>query len=108
MAISYVLGIEQMMHEKCDMQLSFRFTLEPRYNDPFNNKIPAIKNIISSLSVVKSIVEKTTNNKTPALKNKILGPFRFVKLRFPCTIKSSKDMFTYLIKTSLSGKKIKV
>jgi hypothetical protein len=55
MAISYDLRTEQMMHEKCDMQLSFRFTLEPWYNDPLNNKIPAIKNIISSPLVVISI-----------------------------------------------------
>jgi hypothetical protein len=33
-----------------------------------------------------------TNNKTPAIKKKIFGPFRFVKPRFPCTMKSSKDM----------------
>jgi hypothetical protein len=76
-----------MMHEKCDMQLLFRFTLKPWYNDPLNNKIPAIKNMISSPSI-----KKPTNNKTPAIKNKIFGPFRYVKPRFPCTIKSSKDM----------------
>jgi hypothetical protein len=61
-------------------------TQEPRYNDPLNNKIPAIKDIISSPSVVNSIIRIPTNNKTPAINNKIFGPFRFVKPRFPCIL----------------------
>jgi hypothetical protein len=56
------------------------YTLKPRYKDPFNNKILAIKNFILSLSVVSSIVTSPCNNKTPVIKNKIFGPFRFVIL----------------------------
>jgi hypothetical protein len=37
---------------------------------------------MSSPSVVNLIV-KGPSNETPAMKNKIFGPFRFVKLRFP-------------------------
>jgi hypothetical protein len=59
-------------------------TLKPRYNDPFNNEIPAIKNLILSPSVVNFIVKSPCNNKTPTIKNKIFGPFRFVILRFLC------------------------
>jgi hypothetical protein len=59
-------------------------TLKPEYNDPFNNKISAIKNIISSPSVVNSIVKIPSNNEIPAVKNKVFGPFRFIILRFPC------------------------
>jgi hypothetical protein len=61
------------------------YTLKPQYNDPFNNKIPAIKNSVSGPSVVNFIVKGPSNNKIPAIKNKIFGPFRFVILRFPCS-----------------------
>jgi hypothetical protein len=61
------------------------YTLKPQYNNPFNNKIPAIKNLISSPSVVNSIVKSPSNNKISAIKNKIFGPFKFVILRFPCS-----------------------
>jgi hypothetical protein len=60
-------------------------TLKPQYNGPLYNKIPAIKNLISSPSVVNLIVKRPSNNKIPALKNKIFGPFRIVILRFPCS-----------------------
>jgi hypothetical protein len=60
-------------------------TLKPQYNDPFNNKIPAIKNLISSLFVVNFIVKSTSNNKTSAIKHKIFHPFRFIKpIKFKC------------------------
>jgi hypothetical protein len=59
-------------------------TLKPQYDDPINNKIPAKKNLISSPFVVNSIVKSTSNNKTPAIKHKIVCPFRFIKRRFPC------------------------
>jgi hypothetical protein len=59
-------------------------TLKPRYNEPFYNEIPAIKNLISSPSVVDLIVKSPSNNKTPAIKNRIFVPFRFVIPRFPC------------------------
>jgi hypothetical protein len=36
-------------------------TLKPQYNDPFNNKISAIKNLISSPFVVNFIVTRTSN-----------------------------------------------
>jgi hypothetical protein len=39
-------------------------TLEPRYNYPFNYKILAIKNLISSPSVVDCLVKIPSNNKT--------------------------------------------
>jgi hypothetical protein len=42
-----------------------RGTLKPLYNVPFNNKIPAIKNLISSPSVVNSIVRSPMNNEIP-------------------------------------------
>ena len=57
-------------------------TLKPQYNDPFNNKIPAIKNLILSPSVVNFIVKRPSNNKIRVIKDKIFGPFRFVKPRF--------------------------
>jgi hypothetical protein len=60
------------------------YTLKPRYNDPFNKKILAIKNLISSSSVVNFIVKSPCNNKTPAIKNKFIDPFRFVIPRFLC------------------------
>jgi hypothetical protein len=59
-------------------------TLKLRYNNPFNNEIPAIKNLISNSSVVDFIVKSPSNDETPAIKNKIFGLFRFVKLRFLC------------------------
>jgi hypothetical protein len=65
-------------------QKNIEHTLKPQYNDPFYNKIPAKKNLISSPSVVNSIVKSPTNNKIPAIKYKIFGPFRFVILRYPC------------------------
>jgi hypothetical protein len=55
------------------------------YNDPFNNEIPAIKNLILNPFVVNFIVKSHCNNKTPAIKNKIFGPFRFVIPRFLCS-----------------------
>jgi hypothetical protein len=61
-------------------------TLKPQYDDPFNNKILAIKNLISNPSVINIIVKSPSNNKAPAIKNKIFGPFRFVKPRFPCSV----------------------
>jgi hypothetical protein len=57
-------------------------TLKPHYNDPFNNKIPAIKNIILTPTLINFLVKKPCNNKIPAIKKKIFGPFRFVKPRF--------------------------
>jgi hypothetical protein len=60
-------------------------TLKPRYNNPFYNKILAIKNLISSPSVVNLRVQIPCNNKIPAIKNKTSGPFRFVIPRFLCT-----------------------
>jgi hypothetical protein len=60
------------------------YTLKPCYNDPFNNKIFPIYNLILSSSVVSSIIENLRNNKTLAIKNKIFVPFRFVKPRFQC------------------------
>ena len=69
------------------------YTLKPQYNDPFYNKIPAIKNLISSPFVVNSIAKSPSNNKIPDIKNKIFGPFRFVILRFPC-ISFLKDNIT--------------
>jgi hypothetical protein len=66
----------------------FACTLKPQYNDPFNNKVPAIKNLIVNPFVVNSIVKSPSTNKIPAIKNKIFGPFRFVILRFPCSLKT--------------------
>jgi hypothetical protein len=40
------------------------YTLKLRYNDPFNNKILAIKNSILSPSVVDFIVKSLCDNKT--------------------------------------------
>jgi nitrate reductase beta subunit len=37
-------------------------TLKPQYNNPFYNKIPAIKNLISNPSVVHSIVTRGSPN----------------------------------------------
>jgi hypothetical protein len=45
-------------------------TLKLCYNDPFYNKILAIKNLIWSPSVVSFIVKSPCNNKPPAIKNK--------------------------------------
>jgi hypothetical protein len=59
-------------------------TLKTWYNDPFNNEISAIKNLILSPSVVNYIVKSPCNNKIPAIKNKIFCPFRLVILRFLC------------------------
>jgi hypothetical protein len=59
-------------------------TLKPRYNDTCSNKIPTIKKLFSSPSVVNLIVKSPCNNKTPAIKNTIFCPFRFVKPRFQC------------------------
>jgi hypothetical protein len=56
--------------------------LKPRNNDPFNNEIPAIKNMVLSPYVVDFIIKSPCNNKTPAIKKKIFSPFRFVKPRF--------------------------
>jgi hypothetical protein len=67
------------------ISLLFSNTLKPRYNDPFNNKIPAIKNLVLNPSIVNYILNKKCNNKTPVIKNKIFGPFRFVKARFLCS-----------------------
>jgi hypothetical protein len=60
------------------------YTPKPQYNDPFNNKFPAIKNLVPGTSVVNFIVKSPSNNEISAIKNKIFGPFRFVILRFPC------------------------
>ena len=45
-------------------------TPKPCYNDPFNNKIPAIKILTLSTSVVNFILKPPWNNKTPAIKKK--------------------------------------
>jgi hypothetical protein len=63
-------------------------TLKPRYNNPFNNKIAAIKNLILSPSGVNCIVKSPCINKILVMKNKIFGPLRFVKPRLLCTVKS--------------------
>jgi hypothetical protein len=57
-------------------------TLKPQYNDPISTKIAAINNLISSPFVVNSIVKRTSNKKTPAIKYKIFCPFRLIELRF--------------------------
>jgi hypothetical protein len=62
-------------------------TLKLCYNDPYNNKILAIKSLILSLFIVNLIIKSPCNSKTPAIKNNISGPLRFVKLRFQCTSK---------------------
>jgi hypothetical protein len=46
-----------------------------------NYKIPAIKNLIFSPFVVNFIVKIPCNNKTPVIKNKIIG---FIVPRFLC------------------------
>jgi hypothetical protein len=74
-------------------RLTLGNTLKPRYNDPCNNKILAIKNKISSPFVLDFIVKIPCNKKNPAIKNKIFGPFRFVKLRFLCTKKNNLGLF---------------
>jgi hypothetical protein len=61
------------------------YTLKPQYNDPFSNTISAIKNLTSIPSIVNSLVKIPSNNKITDIKNKLFGPFRFIKLRFPCT-----------------------
>jgi hypothetical protein len=60
-------------------------TGKPQNNDPCYNKIPAIKNFISSPSVVNFIAKIPCYNKNPVIKNKISSPFRFVKARFQCS-----------------------
>jgi hypothetical protein len=40
----------------CMLNVLYIYTLKPRYNDPFNNKIPAIKELICSPSVVNSMI----------------------------------------------------
>jgi hypothetical protein len=53
--------------------------LKPRNNKPFYNEIPGIKNLILSPSINNIMIKSLCNNKTPTIKNKIFGPFRFVK-----------------------------
>jgi hypothetical protein len=74
----------QLRHLPNTVLFIYIYTLKPQYNKPFYNKIPAIKNLISSPSVVNSKVKIPSNNKIPAIKNKIFGPFRSVIQRFPC------------------------
>jgi hypothetical protein len=59
------LWLPLAIHLSVWLKLTYR-TLKPQYNDPFYNKIPAIKNLISSPSVVNSIV------KAPAITKSLL------------------------------------
>jgi hypothetical protein len=68
--------------------------LKPRYNDPFNNKIPEINNLILGPSVVNFTIKSPCNNKTPAVKNKIFGPFRFGKPRLQFNVIRCNDNST--------------
>lgn len=60
---------------------------------PRNNKIRTIKNLILNTSVVNLIVKSRCNGKTLAIKNKIFGPFRFVKQRFRCISKKADEIY---------------
>jgi hypothetical protein len=75
-------------------------TLKPRYNDPFNNKFSAIKSLVSSPSVVDFMIKSPCNNKNLPIKNKIFGPFRFVKSRFQCINIMSHLKYNFYISLS--------
>jgi hypothetical protein len=51
-------------------------TLKPRYNDHFNNKIPAIKNLILSPFIVNLIVKQGGYSKPQARSNCHVTSFR--------------------------------
>jgi hypothetical protein len=64
-------------------------TLKPRFNDPFNNKILAMKNFVSNPSGVNFMVPAITK-----IKKKMFGPLGFVILRFPFFVFEHRPMFT--------------